>query len=98
MEKFINLLLWIIIFWLIIFVNVKRLKQSKIPIFRPQQIVATDDHNTPTKDQHLPVKDELSRNQLKELSKNSLRGGYVRLCLSDDKGITRTMTLHRLVA
>ena len=35
---------------------------------------------------------------LKELSKNSLRGGYVRLCLFDDNGIRRTMTLHRLVA
>ena len=46
------------------------LKQREIPIFRPQQIVATADHNTPTKDQHLPVKDELSRNQLEELSKN----------------------------
>ena len=46
------------------------LKQRGIPIFRPQQIVATADHNTPTKDQHLPVKDELSRNQLEELSKN----------------------------
>lgn len=46
------------------------LKQRGISIFRPQQIVATADHNTPTKDQHLPVKDELSRNQLEELSKN----------------------------
>ena len=46
------------------------LKQREIPIFRPKQIVATADHNTPTKDQHLPVKDELSRNQLEELSKN----------------------------
>lgn len=46
------------------------LKQREIPIFRPHQIVATADHNTPTKDQHLPVKDELSRNQLEQLSKN----------------------------
>ena len=46
------------------------LKQREIPIFRPQQIVATADHNTPTKNQHLPVKDELSKNQLEELSKN----------------------------
>ncbi|MCH4823727.1 3-isopropylmalate dehydratase large subunit [Gramella lutea] len=46
------------------------LKERNIPIFRPEQIVATADHNTPTKDQHLPVKDLLSRKQLKELSLN----------------------------
>ena len=46
------------------------LKERKIPIFRPSQIVATADHNTPTRNQHLPVKDELSRNQLEQLSKN----------------------------
>ncbi len=46
------------------------LKQRQIPIFRPQQIVATADHNTPTVNQHLPIKDELSRNQLEQLSKN----------------------------
>ncbi|MGC6437580.1 MAG: 3-isopropylmalate dehydratase large subunit [Flavobacteriaceae bacterium] len=46
------------------------LKQREIPIFRPQQIIATADHNTPTLNQHLPVKDDLSRNQLEQLSKN----------------------------
>lgn len=46
------------------------LKERNIPVFRPEQIVATADHNTPTKDQHLPVKDLLSRKQLKELSQN----------------------------
>ena len=46
------------------------LKQRQIPIFRPKQIVATADHNTPTLNQHLPVKDDLSRKQLEELSKN----------------------------
>lgn len=46
------------------------LKQRGIPIFRPQQIIATADHNTPTLNQHLPVKDDLSRNQLEQLSKN----------------------------
>ena len=46
------------------------LTQRNIPIFRPQQIVATADHNTPTIDQHLPVKDLLSRNQLKQLAEN----------------------------
>lgn len=46
------------------------LKQRNIPIARPDKIVATADHNTPTKDQHLPVKDALSRNQLEQLTKN----------------------------
>ncbi len=46
------------------------LEQRGIPIFRPDQIVATADHNTPTIDQHLPIKDELSRNQLAQLTEN----------------------------
>jgi len=46
------------------------LEERNIPIFRPNQIVATADHNTPTQNQHLPVRDELSRNQLKQLAKN----------------------------
>ena len=46
------------------------LEERKIPIFRPQQIMATADHNTPTKNQHLPVKDALSKNQLRQLSEN----------------------------
>jgi len=32
--------------------------------------VATADHNTPTIDQHLPIKDDLSRNQLEQLTTN----------------------------
>ncbi len=46
------------------------LEDRGIPIFRPQQIVATADHNTPTINQHLPIKDELSRKQLEQLSEN----------------------------
>ena len=46
------------------------LETRGIPIFRPQQVVATADHNTPTVDQHLPVKDLLSRKQLKQLAEN----------------------------
>jgi 3-isopropylmalate/(R)-2-methylmalate dehydratase large subunit len=51
------------------------LKERGIPIFRPDQIVATADHNTPTLNQHLPVKDALSRNQLEQLSKNCEENG-----------------------
>ncbi|WP_237276411.1 3-isopropylmalate dehydratase large subunit [Tenacibaculum ovolyticum] len=46
------------------------LKERNIPVARPNKIVATADHNTPTENQHLPVKDELSRNQLEQLTKN----------------------------
>jgi 3-isopropylmalate/(R)-2-methylmalate dehydratase large subunit len=39
-------------------------------VFRPKQIVATADHNVPTMDQHLPIKEELSRVQVDTLKKN----------------------------
>ncbi len=39
-------------------------------VFRPKQIVATADHNVPTVDQHLPIKDELSRLQVQQLIEN----------------------------
>ena len=32
------------------------LKERNIPVFRSDQIVATADHNTPTINQHLPIK------------------------------------------
>ena len=51
------------------------LEERNIPLFRPNQIVATADHNTPTLDQHLPIKDVLSRNQLKQLSENCNKHG-----------------------
>ena len=46
------------------------LEDRGIPVFRPNQIVATADHNVATKDQHLPIKDILSRNQIEQLTKN----------------------------
>jgi 3-isopropylmalate/(R)-2-methylmalate dehydratase large subunit len=48
----------------------KELEDKNIKVFRPQQIIATADHNTPTINQHLPIKDTLSRNQLEMLTKN----------------------------
>ena len=48
----------------------EELRKRNIPIARPDKIVATADHNTPTVDQHLPVKDDLSRNQLNQLAEN----------------------------
>ncbi|QED36467.1 3-isopropylmalate dehydratase large subunit [Antarcticibacterium arcticum] len=46
------------------------LRERDIPVFRPEKTVATADHNTPTLNQHLPIKDLLSRKQLKELTQN----------------------------
>jgi 3-isopropylmalate/(R)-2-methylmalate dehydratase large subunit len=46
------------------------LKKRGLKVFRPQQIVATADHNVPTVNQHLPIKDELSRIQVEKLKEN----------------------------
>jgi 3-isopropylmalate/(R)-2-methylmalate dehydratase large subunit len=46
------------------------LRKRSIGVFRPQQTVATADHNVPTIDQHLPIKDKLSRLQVQKLTEN----------------------------
>lgn len=46
------------------------LEQRNIPLFRKDQIVATADHNVPTKDQHLPIQDLLSKKQVEMLTEN----------------------------
>ena len=51
------------------------LKQRKNTVMFPERTFATADHNTPTRNQHLPVKDPLSANQLKALEKNSKNYG-----------------------
>ncbi len=51
------------------------LKNRKIPVMYPERTFATADHNTPTINQHLPVKDPLSANQLKALEKNAAAHG-----------------------
>ncbi|HVS96226.1 MAG TPA: 3-isopropylmalate dehydratase large subunit [Puia sp.] len=48
----------------------KGLEKRGVEVFRPQQIVATADHNVPTLDQHLPIKEELSRIQVQSLVDN----------------------------
>jgi 3-isopropylmalate/(R)-2-methylmalate dehydratase large subunit len=47
------------------------LKNKNIKVLFPKKTFATADHNTPTINQHLPVKDPLSANQLKALEKNA---------------------------
>jgi 3-isopropylmalate/(R)-2-methylmalate dehydratase large subunit len=51
------------------------LKQRGLPVFRPKQVVATADHNVPTLNQHLPIKEELSRVQVETLKKNCAEFG-----------------------
>ncbi len=46
------------------------IEKRDLKVFRPQQIVATADHNVPTLNQHLPIKDELSRLQVQQLIEN----------------------------
>jgi 3-isopropylmalate/(R)-2-methylmalate dehydratase large subunit len=53
----------------------KGLEDRGAPVFRPSQTLATADHNTPTIDQHLPIKDELSRNQVNKLIENCKKHG-----------------------
>ena len=51
------------------------LKNRNIPVLYPERTFATADHNTPTINQHLPVKDPLSANQLKALEENAAAHG-----------------------
>jgi 3-isopropylmalate/(R)-2-methylmalate dehydratase large subunit len=46
------------------------IEKRGITIFRKQNIVATADHNVPTKDQHLPIKEALSKFQVDKLTEN----------------------------
>ena len=51
------------------------LKTRGLKVMYPERTFATADHNTPTINQHLPVEDPLSANQLKALENNSKEHG-----------------------
>jgi len=51
------------------------LNKRGIKALRPKQVVATPDHNVPTIDQHLPIKEELSRLQVETLKQNCIDHG-----------------------
>ncbi|MEO0876294.1 MAG: aconitase family protein, partial [Bacteroidota bacterium] len=51
------------------------LRRRDLPVFRPQQTIGTADHNVPTIDQHLPIKEELSRKQVQALTDNCAEFG-----------------------
>ncbi|AGD97981.1 3-isopropylmalate/(R)-2-methylmalate dehydratase large subunit [Blattabacterium sp. (Blatta orientalis) str. Tarazona] len=46
-----------------------------VPVFRPEKIIATADHNVPTINQHLPISDPLSKKQIDLLIKNCKKFG-----------------------
>lgn len=54
-------------------------------VLYPNRTFATADHNTPTINQHLPVEDPLSANQLKALEENSNKWGISHWGLGHEK-------------
>ena len=51
------------------------LRQRGIEVFRPQQVTASPDHNIPTKNQHLPIAEPQSAQQVATLEKNCAENG-----------------------
>ncbi|WP_010521954.1 3-isopropylmalate dehydratase large subunit [Aquimarina agarivorans] len=56
-----------------------------IDVLYPSKTFATADHNTPTINQHLPVADPLSANQLKALEQNAAKHGISHWGLGHEK-------------
>ena len=61
------------------------LKERGISVLYPERTFATADHNTPTINQHLPVEDALSANQLKALEDNAAKYGISHWGLNNPK-------------
>jgi 3-isopropylmalate/(R)-2-methylmalate dehydratase large subunit len=51
------------------------LEKRGLKVFHPELTIATPDHNIPTMDQDLPIRDELSRNQVNKLTSNCQKHG-----------------------
>lgn len=61
------------------------LKTRNLGVMFPERTFATADHNTPTINQHLPVADPLSANQLKALEENTQQYGISHWGLNNPK-------------
>jgi 3-isopropylmalate/(R)-2-methylmalate dehydratase large subunit len=61
------------------------LKERGITVLRPNRTLATADHNIPTKDQHLAIRDVLSRTQVERLSENCEKYGIELFGLNNPK-------------
>jgi len=51
------------------------LEKRGMKVFSPKNTIATPDHNVPTINQHLPIKEELSRIQVQALKDNCAKNG-----------------------
>ncbi len=51
------------------------IEKRGIKVLKPEHTFATPDHNVPTVNQHLEIKDELSRMQVNKLTENTTRHG-----------------------
>ncbi len=51
------------------------IEKRGIPVYKPENTVATPDHNIPTENQELPIRDALSRFQVDKLTENCKRHG-----------------------
>lgn len=51
------------------------LRERGLTVFRPEKTTMTADHNIPTINQELPIKDPVSRNQLEQFAKNAKEFG-----------------------
>lgn len=60
------------------------LKNRGLKVFRPDQTTATPDHNVPTVNQDMSIKDELSRHQVETLKRNCEEHGIVHHGLGTD--------------
>jgi 3-isopropylmalate/(R)-2-methylmalate dehydratase large subunit len=58
------------------------LEKRGLPVFRPDKTLATPDHNVPTLEQHLPIKEEMSRSQVNKLIENCKNHGITLYGLS----------------
>jgi len=61
------------------------LESRGLKVMFPEKTFATADHNTPTINQHLPVEDALSANQLRALESNSAKYGISHWGLGNPK-------------
>lgn len=51
------------------------LRRRGLKVFRPEKTICAPDHNIPTTNQHLPIADPVSRNQVDTLRKNACEFG-----------------------
>ncbi len=49
------------------------IEKRGLKIFRTENTIATADHNVPTLDQHLPIKEQFSRRQVERLTENCVK-------------------------